>query len=45
MPLVNYVLPDGSSRSVQVQPGVSAMQAALQNDVAGIAAECGGCLD
>lgn len=45
MPLVTYAIADGSSRSVDVQDGVSVMQAAVQNDIPGIEAECGGCLD
>jgi 2Fe-2S ferredoxin len=45
MPHVTYSLPDGSSRTVEIEAGVSVMQAAIQNGVPGIDAECGGCLD
>lgn len=45
MPLVIYSLPDGSLRGVEVRAGTSVMEAAIQHDVPGIEAECGGCLD
>lgn len=44
MPRVNYVLPDGTTRSVEVSEGTSVMRAAISNNVRGIDAECGGCL-
>jgi 2Fe-2S ferredoxin len=42
MPSVTYVLPDGIFRKVDVPPGMSVMQGALNHKVAGILGECGG---
>ncbi len=42
MPKVTYIQPDGVSRHVEARAGTTAMEAALDNDVAGIVAECGG---
>ena len=42
MPKVTYVQPDGKQRVVDVAPGTTLMEAAVDNDVAGIVAECGG---
>jgi ferredoxin, 2Fe-2S len=42
MPTVIYRLADSSERRIEVPAGTSAMQAAVQNDVEGIVAECGG---
>jgi 2Fe-2S ferredoxin len=42
MPQVTYILPDGSERRVDVSEGTSVMLGAIQNNVAGIEAECGG---
>ena len=42
MPQVTYILPDGSERRVEVAEGTSVMLGAIQNNVAGIEAECGG---
>ena len=44
MPTVHYVLPDGTSRSVAVPEGTSVMRGAIDNNLRGIDAECGGCL-
>jgi 2Fe-2S ferredoxin len=44
VPTVHYVLQDGTSRSVQVSEGTSVMRGAIDNNVRGIDAECGGCL-
>lgn len=44
MPSVTFVLKDGSRREVAAPVGTSLMKAALDNGVAGIEAECGGCL-
>ena len=43
MPAVVYVLKDGSERRVDVPEGTSVMLGAIQNNVPGIEAECGGC--
>lgn len=42
MPIVNYVLPSGIFRKVDVPSGMSVMQAALNHRVDGILGECGG---
>jgi 2Fe-2S ferredoxin len=42
MPQVTYILPDGSERRVEVSEGTSVMLGAIQNNIAGIEAECGG---
>jgi 2Fe-2S ferredoxin len=39
---VTFILPGGSSRTIEAQAGVSLMEAATENDVQGIVAECGG---
>lgn len=42
MPKVIYVTHDGDRRSVEIPVGWSVMEGAVQNDVDGIVAECGG---
>jgi 2Fe-2S ferredoxin len=42
MPIVTYLSPTGIARQVSVPSGASVMQAALNNRVEGILAECGG---
>jgi 2Fe-2S ferredoxin len=42
MPRVTYVQPNGEPKVVDVKPGTTVMEAAVDNDVAGIVAECGG---
>jgi len=42
MPIVTYVSASGNSREIEVPSGMSVMQAALNNKVAGILGECGG---
>jgi 2Fe-2S ferredoxin len=42
MPEVTYILPDGSKRRVDVPEGTSVMLGAIQNNITGIEAECGG---
>jgi 2Fe-2S ferredoxin len=42
MPKVTYIQPNGVPKTVDVPPGTTAMEAAVDNDVAGIVAECGG---
>ena len=42
MPRVTYVQPNGVPKTVDVPAGTTAMEAAIDNDVAGIVAECGG---
>jgi len=42
MPNITYVSHDGARRSVEVPIGWSVMEGAVQNDIDGIVAECGG---
>jgi ferredoxin, 2Fe-2S len=42
MPQVTYILPDGSRRDIEVPAGESVMEAAVRNNIRGIAADCGG---
>ena len=42
MALVTYIQPDGSVRAVNIKPGTSVMQGALDNAIDGMLAECGG---
>jgi ferredoxin, 2Fe-2S len=42
MPRITFVQPDGSRRTIEAQAGRTAMEAARDNDIRGIRAECGG---
>lgn len=42
MPLITYIEHDGSEHKVEVEIGHSLMQAAIDNMIQGIVAECGG---
>ena len=42
MPRVTYIQPNGAPRQVDAQAGTTVMEAAIDNDVQGIVAECGG---
>ncbi|MEJ8822490.1 2Fe-2S iron-sulfur cluster-binding protein [Variovorax humicola] len=42
MPTINYILKDGSRRSVDARLGTSVMENAVRGNVRGIDAECGG---
>jgi 2Fe-2S ferredoxin len=42
MPIVNFVSKSGEATRIDVPPGISVMQAALNHKVAGILGECGG---
>jgi 2Fe-2S ferredoxin len=42
MAKITYIQPDGSSETVEAEPGVTVMEAAKINNVRGIEAECGG---
>jgi 2Fe-2S ferredoxin len=42
MPRVTYVQPNGQPKVVDVPAGTTVMEGAVDNDVAGIVAECGG---
>ncbi len=39
---LTFIQPDGASQTVEVEPGLTVMEAAKLNDVPGIEAECGG---
>ncbi len=45
MPLVRFVAPNGTERTLEIAAGNSVMQTAIRNSIQGIEAECGGCLD
>ena len=42
MPRITYLLDDGTRRSVDVAPRANVMRTAIENDIEGIVAECGG---
>lgn len=42
MPIVHFRLPDGTEHALNVQVGSSLMEAARQEGIEGIVAECGG---
>ena len=42
MPKITYINSTGESATIDVPVGWSVMEGAIQNDVAGIVAECGG---
>lgn len=42
MPSINFILPDGTEKSVAADPGANLMRTALLADIAEIVAECGG---
>ncbi|RZO10673.1 2Fe-2S iron-sulfur cluster binding domain-containing protein [Pseudomonas moorei] len=44
MPIITYVLRDGTRRDVDVEVGTSVMEAALLSNLRGVDGECGGCL-
>ena len=42
MARITFIQNDGTKREVEAEPGMTVMEAAVKNGVAGIAAECGG---
>jgi len=42
MPVIHYILPGGTTRSVEAKAGASVMETAIRHNVRGIDAECGG---
>ncbi|WP_250291012.1 MULTISPECIES: 2Fe-2S iron-sulfur cluster-binding protein [unclassified Frankia] len=42
MPIITYVLPDGTEHAVDVPPGQTVMDGSVRNNLPGIVAECGG---
>ena len=45
MPKITYVENNGNSQTVEVSNGLSVMEGAVQNDIPGIDADCGGGMD
>lgn len=44
MPIIHFILQDGTTRSLTGPNGGSVMETAVQNDIPGIIGACGGCL-
>jgi 2Fe-2S ferredoxin len=42
MARITFIQSDGVERVVEAEPGMTVMEAAVKNSIAGIAAECGG---
>jgi ferredoxin, 2Fe-2S len=42
MPKITFIQPDGSSQVVEIQAGMTVMEAAKLNNISGVEAECGG---
>lgn len=42
MAKITFIQPDGQSQTVEAEPGLTVMEAAKMNNIAGIEAECGG---
>ena len=42
MPKIKYNTHDGNTHTIEVQNGLTVMEAAIQNDIPGIDADCGG---
>jgi 2Fe-2S ferredoxin len=42
MPKITFITPDGEKHEVEVESGYSVMEAAINNNIDGIVAECGG---
>ena len=42
MPKITYITHDDQSRTIEVQNGLTVMEGAVQNDIPGIDADCGG---
>ena len=42
MPRVTYIMPNGDRHEVEVEKGYSVMEGAIDNNIDGIVAECGG---
>ena len=44
MPKITYIENNGKSHTVEVDKGLTVMEGAVQNNIPGIDADCGGCL-
>ena len=42
MPKITYIDYEGNSKTIKVDNGLSVMEGAIQNDIPGIDADCGG---
>ena len=42
MPKITYKDTDGNSKTIEVEKGLTVMEGAIQNDIPGIDADCGG---
>ena len=42
MPKITYITPDGARHDTEVENGYSVMEGAINNNIEGIVAECGG---
>ena len=42
MPKITYITQDNQNHTIEVQNGLSVMEGAVQNDIPGIDADCGG---
>ena len=42
MPKITYITQDNQSHTIEVQNGLTVMEGAVQNDIPGIDADCGG---
>ena len=42
MPKINYIDSEGNSKTIEVEKCLSVMEGAIQNDIPGIDADCGG---
>jgi len=42
MATISYITPDGTQHDVEVENGYSVMEGAINNNISGIVAECGG---
>ena len=43
MPKATFIQHDGTEENIEIRVGMSLMQAAMQENIEGIEAECGGC--
>ena len=44
MPKITFIDKDGVSKTIEVENGLSVMEGAIQNDILGIDADCGGAM-
>ena len=42
MPKITFKDPSGNSKTIEIENGLSVMEGAIQNDISGIDADCGG---